>query len=200
MPSKEQPDKNRGLIKQDRLAEQLVPNPSDQQPTILLTGWLGKGAKEGFWRLYLTPAFDEYVQFADKEVVHTQAVQAEQSPLGGTMVWLHAGTILQHTKVINRQVQADFLSGKITSEFMAGSATSFPTGAARLAALGARPMSLDYRCSINPHIPVCQAPGVTENCGTFGACNPGGPFGPSGAFVCGFSVGCTVGTECSVGC
>src|SRR5471030_179154 len=92
-------------LKQDRLVEQLIPDPGNHQPTIQLTGWLGKGTKEGFWRLYLTPQLNEYVQFADKDVVHTQPVPEDQSSLGGTMVWLDAGTMLEHMQIVKRQVQ-----------------------------------------------------------------------------------------------
>ena len=185
-------------LKQDRLVENLIPNPSDPRPTIQLTGWLGKSSKEGCWRLYLTPQLSEYVQFLDTAVVHSQPVPEDQSPLGGTMIWLDASTPLEYTQIVQRQVQADFLSGGITSEYLPGTASDFAFAgpAARQAAAGTR----DYRCSINPHIPVCQertqvCPINSGNvaCGT-------GPFCGSGAFVCGASAGCTWGRECSVRC
>jgi hypothetical protein len=95
MAMKDKPDNEPKQLKQDPLVEHLVPDPVDHQPTIQLTGWLGKAAKEGFWRLYLTPQLDEYVQFADKDVIYTQPAKPEHSPLGGTTVWLQAATTLQ---------------------------------------------------------------------------------------------------------
>jgi hypothetical protein len=176
MAGKEKPDTDPKQLKQDRLVEQLVPDPGDLQPRIQLTGWLGKGPKEGSWRLYLTPQLDEYVQFSDKDVVHTQSVQPEQSPLGGTTVWLQKGTVLQHTQVVTRQVQADFLSGGITAGFMRGTVSSLPLDVrARQAALGTG----GFVCSINPHIPVCRPP--TEGCTV--ACGSG--FCHTHEFVCG---------------
>jgi len=88
-------------LKQDLLVEQLVPDPGNPQPTIQLTGWLGKGAEEGLWRLYLTPQLDQYVEFSADSVVHSQPLQKEQSALGGTTVWLKAGATLHHTHIQN---------------------------------------------------------------------------------------------------
>jgi hypothetical protein len=194
MPSKENPKQ----LKQDRLVEQLVPDPANHEPTIQLTGWLGKDAKEGFWRLYLTPQLDEYVQFAETDVIHSQPAQADQSPLGGTLVWLKSGTALQHTRVVKQNVQADFLAGGIVSNYMSGAASAYPS--INVKPKGVVPNTRTYVCSINPHIPVCQPhtyvcpiASVDTNCYS-------GAFCDTGNFVCGYSVGCTVGRECSVNC
>ena len=191
----EKADKNPKTLKQDRLVEQLVPDPGTHEPSIQLRGWLGKGAKEGTWRLYLTPQMDQYVQFSNSDIVHTQPVEGDQSSLGGTMVWLKAGTPLRHTRVVTRQLQADFLSGGITSKLMAGTAPSFGAASAR-----ARPGTLGYVCSVNPHIPACRPP--TDACSVGCSADYGctGALCPTAEFVCGQSAGCTWGGECSVDC
>lgn len=132
--------------------------------------------------LNLTPQPDEYVEFADTDVVHTQTVQLEDTPLGGTIVWRHAATSLSPTRIINRQVQADFLSGGITSGCLAGAAYSFPTLSTGRPVVFAN--STGYKCSTNPHVPACQAhtdvcpvPIGTELCASLAFC-------PTGAFVC----------------
>ena len=99
-------------LEQDALVEALVPDPSGHQPGMQLTGWLGKGTTEGHWRLYLTPQLSEYVEFAEDDVLHSQALTEAQSPLGGTIVWLKPGVALRHTEVVTRSVQADFLYRK----------------------------------------------------------------------------------------
>jgi hypothetical protein len=202
MPTGRKSDDSPKHLKQDRLVEQLIPDPGNYQPTIQLTGWLGKGTEEGVWRLYLTPQLDEFVQFSEEQVVQTQPVQQEQSPLDGTIIWLQSGTVLQHTRVVTRQVQADFLSGGITSGFMAGAVSSIPPALLRRQAVAG---TLGYVCSVNPHIPACRPP--TEGCYQSRAgctvepiaCGTGA-FCPSREFVCGNTVGCSVGIECSMGC
>ena len=184
-------------LKQDPLVDQLMPDPGNPQPTIQLIGWLGKGTDEGLWRLYLTPQLDEYVEFSADSVVHTQPLQKEQSALGGSTVWLKTGTALNHTQVVQRQVQADFLSGGITSGFLTGSTSSLP-------AAGRKPVvapgnTRTYVCSVNPHIPVCQPRTYACPIASYDApCT--GALCATGAFVCGYSAGCTNHQECSVGC
>ncbi len=202
MANKEKPNDSAKRLKQDRLVDQLRPDPGSLTPTIQLTGWLGKGTKEGSWFLYFTPQLDDFVAFSEEDVVHTEPVPQDQSQLGPTMVWLRAGTVLQHTQVQTRQVQADFLSGGITSGFMAGTASSYPATAF---GLYKKPVTgpgctRNYVCSTNPHIPVCQVH-TERGCGGSGDYGCGsGAFCESGAFVCGNTVGCSVGKECSVGC
>lgn len=198
MANKEKPVSPPKPLKQDRLIEQLVPDPSNPQPTIQLTGWLGNGKEAGSWHLYLTPQLDEYVEFSENDVVHSEPLEPSQSALGGTTVWLKAGTTLNHTQIVRRQVQADFLSGGITSGFLAGSASTLPAVSSKKATV--LPNTRTYVCSVNPHIPVCQPrswgcpiPSDDAPCGS-------GAFCPTGAFVCGYSAGCTGGQECSVGC
>jgi len=194
--AKETNDITKGL-KQDQLVAKLVPDPENHEPAIQQVGWLGKGIKEGSWRLYLTPQLNEYIQFSEADVIHSQPLDISKSSLGGTTVWLKAGTPLAYTQVVKRTVQADFLSGGITSNYMAGSAPSLVNPRARKMVAGA---SRGYQCSINRHIPACQMPSeacpinsIDTGCGTGAIC-------PTGAFVCGASAGCTGGTECSIGC
>jgi hypothetical protein len=184
-------------LQQDRLVEKLVPDPAAHEPAVQLTGWLGKSTRGGVWRLYLTPQLDEYVQFPETAVVHSEQLDVSQSAAGGTMVWLKAGTSLDHTQVVSKTVQADFLSGDITDSYMAGSAPSFATARAKQVI---PTTTRGYQCSVNPHIPACQV--RTEACGygTAGIACGTGPFCGSGQFVCGYSAGCSVGRECSVGC
>jgi hypothetical protein len=184
-------------LSQDPLVERLISDPANPEPTVHLSGWLGKATQEGMWRLYLTPQLDEYVQFSESDVVHTQPLTPDQSPLGGSVVWLKAGTPLEHTHVAKTKMQADFLSGAVTSGYMAGAVPSFATSRQ------AKPIPTNtrgYQCSVNPHIPACQL--RTEVCPIQSAdiaCGSGA-FCPTREFVCGQTVGCTVGRECSVGC
>jgi hypothetical protein len=183
-------------LKQDSLVEQLIPDPGNPQTTIQLVGWLGKGVEEGQWRLYLTPQLDQYVEFSEDSVVLAQPLQKEQSALGGTTVWLKAGTALSHTQVVKRQIQADFLSGGITSGFLASSTSSLSATGSRVVVPGT---TRGYVCSVNPHIPACRP--RTQGCPIASDDDPcTGAFCGTGAFVCGYSVGCTEGRECSVGC
>ncbi|HTS66948.1 MAG TPA: hypothetical protein VMH28_33215 [Candidatus Acidoferrales bacterium] len=195
MATKKKAGRAASPLKQDPLVESIMPDPGNLQPTTQLTGWLGKSAQAGSWRLYLTPQLDEYVEFSEADVLHSESIDTAQSPLGGTMVWLNAGTTLQHMQVVRQQVQAGFLSGGITGGYMSAAASSFPVSPRKttLPPTGTR----GYQCSVNPHIPACQP--RSEACPSLG-CGGSTALCPSGAFVCGASAGCTWGQECSIGC
>ena len=110
------------------------------------------------------------------------------------MVWLKAGLVLRHTQVVTRQIQADFLSGGITSSHLGDTAPALAP-ALRANKVG---HSNDYVCSLNQHIPACQ--NKTDVCVSFFCGGGASTLCPSGAFNCGATHGCSHGIECSVLC
>jgi hypothetical protein len=102
-------------LKPDELIEHLVPNASHIPDVRVLGGFLGKSTREGYWRLYLTPSLNEYVEFAEDDVVHSHTFESDESPLGGTVIWLRREANLQHTRSASREAQADFLQGAIAA-------------------------------------------------------------------------------------
>lgn len=170
-------------LRQDALVDKLVPDPSQHGQLVVIFGFLGKGAQEGIWRLYLTPQLDEYVEFPARAIAHSQAIPREQSPFGGTHVWLRPDVNLKHTLVSSRQVQADFLQGGITTDYLGATTPSMPNVLARRAAGAAG--THNYVCSTNPHIPVCQI--HSENChSSYFSCeapDPGSATCPTGHFI-----------------
>jgi hypothetical protein len=172
----------------------------------MLRGFLGRSGREGFWRLYLTPELDQYVEFAEDDVEHRQEVSTERAPFGGSYVWLRKGAPVTHARVATRQLQAEFLRGGITGRYLAA-AVPAPIGPVR-----AFPNCPSYRgycdpytediCrtgrlgpTLNPHAPACRSEDFA--CGGSRACGgTDGPFCESGDFVCGETAGCTQGPEC----
>lgn len=208
MPGQRRPA-GKGL-KEDALVEQLVPEAGSHQPLTVLEGFLGKSGREGYWRLYLTPELDEYVEFAEDDVAHSQETTAEAAPapFGGSCVWLREGAAVTHTRVSTRQMQAEFLRGGVTSAYL-GAAAPTAVGAARVirncpSYRGYCDPDTEVICrtgrrapTLNPHIPACasdfgQCGGSRAGCGGTDA----GPLCNTGAFVCGASAGCTWGAEC----
>lgn len=176
-------------LTQDPLVNHLSQEAGKLKPTIQLSGWLGRGAEEGTWNLYLSPKLDEYVQFSEQDVVHWQSISADYSPLGGTLVWLDASTPVRHVTVAPLKAEADFLSGSIASTYMAGALSSLPVSrtARGQAVIG----TAGVNCSANPHIPACQP--YSQNCYQTKVypcslepiyCGTNNAFCPTQAFVC----------------
>ena len=147
-------------LTQDSLVNHLSPEAGNLAATIQISGWLGRGTYEGIWNLYLTPRLDEYVQFSEQDLVHSQSISAEFSPLGGTIIWLRAGAPMRRVTVAPLQAEADFLSGAIASTYLGGTISSLPVSrkVRGQVAVG----TAGVNCSVNPHIPACQP--YTENC------------------------------------
>jgi hypothetical protein len=148
MANKETSGSAKKELRQDTLIEKLLPESGKQQPTVQFTGWLGKGEEEGTWNLYLSPELDEYVQFSENDVVHSQPLTAETAPLGGTSVWLKTDALLKHVQVTTHQMQAGFLSGSITSGNLSSAAPSLPGATAQIATIIAN--SIDARRLLCP--------------------------------------------------
>jgi hypothetical protein len=109
-------------LREDPFIENLVPDPSKIQGMTVFVGLLGKSARAGYWRLYLTMDLNEYVEFSQDDVAHSQPLPKGQSALGGTMVWVKKEATLQYTRTVSRQVQAEFLQGDISAQFSSGGA------------------------------------------------------------------------------
>jgi hypothetical protein len=152
MADKATPASGKEALRQDALVENLVPTAGKQEPTVQLAGWLGKGDEDGTWNLYLSPALDEYVQFSENDVVHSQPLTAESAPLGGTSVWLKTDASLKHVQVTTHQIQAGFLSGSITSGNLSSATASLPGVTAQIATIFAN--------SIGARANVCPRPGT----------------------------------------
>jgi hypothetical protein len=170
MAKNETSGSGRKELRQDALVEKLIPNPAKQQPTVQLTGWLGKGEEEGTWNVYLSPALDEYVQFSENDVVHSQPLTAETAPLGGTSVWLKTDAPLKHVQVTTHQMQAGFLSGSITSGNLSSTVASLPGAIVPM-------IPTIFANSIGSRRNVCGVPLNTVGLchPTAGNCNSGGP-------------------------
>ncbi len=112
-------------LKEDLLVEKLRSDPSQNTDVRIVTGYLGKGTHDGSWRLYISPQLNEYLEISEEDIVHNQSLATEQSPLGGTVLWIKRSANLQYTRTISHQVQAEFLQGDMTASFLSGGATSF---------------------------------------------------------------------------
>ncbi|HBY94404.1 MAG TPA: hypothetical protein DEP84_10660 [Chloroflexi bacterium] len=102
-------------LEPDALIEHLVPDASQVPDVRVLVGFLGKSTRERRWRLYLTPSLNEYVEFDEDDVVYSHTLESDESPLGGTVVWVRREANLLHTRSVSREAQADFLQGAITA-------------------------------------------------------------------------------------
>ena len=95
----------------------LVPDPVDPPDLLLLKGYLGASSEEGHVRLYLDEELSRYVEIPRKAIRHARELPPEQSPLGGSLVWIDREADLMHGKAGEEPGVASFLEGWIADEY-----------------------------------------------------------------------------------
>jgi hypothetical protein len=116
MPKRPDTTRTSGL-QQDPLIDALGVDPTTPTNLNTFTGLVGRSAKPGHWRIYTTLDLDEYLEFEEKDVVHSRPIRAGESPIGGTIVWLRAGASVEHSTQFQAGRPADFLSGEVASHY-----------------------------------------------------------------------------------
>lgn len=117
MSTKKGPERDE--LQQDTLVEQLVDDPLEIPEVTMLTGFLGKSPQPEYYRLYLTPTLDQYYEIAERDILRSQPLDSERSPLGGTTVWVRRDATIKLTVTTKaRQMQADFLKGALAAKYL----------------------------------------------------------------------------------
>jgi hypothetical protein len=71
-------------LPQHPLVDRLKPDPVQvARKVVTLVGLPGKSDRAGYQRLYLTPKLNYYAEFQISDMVHTETVPADQSPISG---------------------------------------------------------------------------------------------------------------------
>lgn len=175
MPDPKQPrrrdDAAKPDLKEDELVSKLVPDPSQQEAFVVLSGFLGRSSSQGFQRLYTSLQFDVFVEIPEDAIVHRLALTPDQSEYGGTTVWLRAGTQITFTRTTSTQLQAEFLQGSIMNSSNAQTIGLSPAMFTRLSGRS-RYNSVDICLSDACSVDVCSM--IHQHCPrpTIGNCAP----------------------------
>lgn len=130
--------------REENFVSRLVPNPSRPPDTILLTGYLGDSSEEGCTRLYFDPQLNNYVEISNEDILHTQEIPRDQSPFGGSYVWIRKEAELTHGKVGTERTRARFLEGPIVQDYL--QAAQYGGGAAPAATQAGCPPVTQVGC------------------------------------------------------
>jgi hypothetical protein len=77
-------------MRKDAFVAALVKNPAEPPQIVELRGFLGDSSKEGFTRLYFSSDLATFLDLPDADILHSVELPKEQSPLGGSVVWVLA--------------------------------------------------------------------------------------------------------------
>jgi hypothetical protein len=122
-------------LRQSAFVERLMADPGQAQDLRMLIGFLGRSTRDRYWRLYVSPELDSWIEFAEDDVVRSEpfATEARSALLDATTVWVRREATLQFTQTVSAQRQAEFLGGDIMSRYLE---TASLTGQQDLALIG----------------------------------------------------------------
>jgi hypothetical protein len=107
-------------LRYDDFVRRIVQDPNEPPGVTLLSGYLGSSSEEGHVRLYLDEELCRYVEIPEKAIRHTQELSPEQSPLGGSLVWIDRGAEVLHGAAGSERRKATFLEGQIAQDYIGG--------------------------------------------------------------------------------
>jgi len=79
---------DKGTLKEDKLVADMLPDPAHRPDQVGISGYLGRSTRAGHWRLYLNAQLSEYVEVAEEDILDRKALPEENSPLGGSVLFL----------------------------------------------------------------------------------------------------------------
>jgi hypothetical protein len=102
--------------KLDSFTSKIVGDPAKPQDTLLVTGFLGASSEHGHTRIYTDPTLDTYVDVANSDIVHSEPLAKEQSPLGGHYIWVKKNAEILSGQAGTARTKAKFLEGPIAAQ------------------------------------------------------------------------------------
>ncbi len=96
-----------GRRRYNEVVEALVADPAQPPNLRALVGLLGRSAKKGHTRLYVTMDLCDYLDIPDEAIVHSVATDTRSSPLGANVVWIDRDSKILRTRVQTRAEDKD---------------------------------------------------------------------------------------------
>src|SRR5262249_23923285 len=145
-------------LKQDWLVDRLTPDPGVPASLRVLAGWLGASTRAECWRLYLTPELNEYIEVAEADIVHKQSLAPEDSPLGGSVIWVNRDAKLYYVRVTTLESQAEFFAGDILQLY--ADQSGYPAMSGQPTMMRRPPLPRTTLCTVEPLCIITRKPDV----------------------------------------
>ena len=191
-------------IKYDAFVKAVRPDPKSTENTVYLEGFIGESSIPNHFRLYSDASLNDFVEIPTDAVIHSIAHSKEESPLGGSKLWVKQDAIYTYgNPAMANRPQGSFLDGDLYQGYMDSMYQPDASGAgADMGAMGGgisqpitgciNPIPKTILCPVASRIVVCPTKFCPSKlicptkfcpskliCPTFGACpsiacNPGG--------------------------
>jgi hypothetical protein len=97
----------------DEFVKQVRPDPKSTDPIVFMSGFIGKSPVDGHVRVYADPELSNFIDVPESAIIHSQQFTKEESPLGGSKLWVKQGEITNK----GAAAAGSFLEGDISNYF-----------------------------------------------------------------------------------
>ena len=145
-------------IRLDKFTAKVVPDPKNPGQSLCLQGFLGAAPDPAQTRLYWDASLSSFVDIDNADILHSEPLPKEQSPLGGSYLWVSTSAEVTASSAGGASAKGKFFEGPVTSTY--GSA--FAGGAAELRKQGMP--TIGQWCTFT-YCPVVAAPAAEPAAG-----------------------------------
>jgi hypothetical protein len=125
-------------IRLDEFTGKVVPDPAKPGKVSCLQGFLGASPDPAQTRVYWDASLSSYVDIANTDILHTEPIPKDQSPLGGSYLWVSSSAEVTAGTTSGPSTKGKFFEGPLTSTYGSafGTAHGGPSAAAAPALAG----------------------------------------------------------------
>jgi hypothetical protein len=106
-------------IKYDAFVKAVRPDSKSTEDTVHLEGFIGESSVPDHFRLYSDASLNEFVEIPTDAVLHAIANSKEESPLGGSKLWIKKSAVYTYgNPAMTNRPQASFLDGDLMQGYM----------------------------------------------------------------------------------
>jgi len=108
-------------VPRDAFVTRVKKDAKSADSVVQVQGFVGDSSEEGHFRLYADASLNNFVDIPERDVIHVEKMDAKESPLGGSYIWLNqdAAYVYGSPDTTNRP-RARFLEGDITEAQQTG--------------------------------------------------------------------------------
>jgi hypothetical protein len=103
-------------VRLDNFVAKAVPDPRNVGETLFLTGFVGASSQPEHTRIYSDASLSSYVDVNTSDIVHSEALSEEQSPLGDSYIWVKRDAEV-YFGVPGQSTKGKFLQGPLTAAY-----------------------------------------------------------------------------------
>jgi hypothetical protein len=167
--------------KLDDFIAKVVPDPKNPEQLSLVSGFLGASPEPAHTRIYADASLGSYIDVKTADIAHTEPLAKEQSPLGGSYVWLKSQAQVNFGSAGQASKPGKFLEGPLAAayggQFGGGAQPAYFNRATGGACERSQLCDVSIGC---PGSLACNYH-YTHPCATFVPCVEGGYGGAQGA-------------------